>query len=154
MPFVSKIEARAYVRTTEVFERVVSAVLSIFPEHLRQSVLIESSKAEGQVGDTITIVSGALDGEEDCEAALDYLFGQMDRQSRRIIERSLDIRLDDQCIFFLRIDKQAAFQGLVRMANGQDVISVKLYFKHYPRCKPDEVLLVIEEKLKTAGGAV
>jgi RNA binding exosome subunit len=113
MPFVSKIEARAYARATEVSERVVSAVLSIFPEHLRQSVLTESSKAEGQVGDTITIVSGTLDGEEDCEATLDYLFGQMDRQSKRIIERSLDIRLEDQCIFFLRIDKQAAFQGLV-----------------------------------------
>jgi RNA binding exosome subunit len=129
-------------------------LLKFLNERLRQSVLIESSKAEGQVGDIITIVSGVLEGQEDCDATLDHLFGQMDRQSKKIIERSLAIRLDDQCVFFLRIDKQAAFQGLVRMANGQDVISVKLYFKQYPRCKPDDVILVVEERLRTAGGAV
>jgi RNA binding exosome subunit len=154
MPFVSKIETRAYARATEVSERVVSAVLSIFPERLRQSVLIKSSKAEGQVGDTITIVSGVLEGQEDCDVTLDHLFGQMDSQSKKIIERSLDIRLDDQCVFFLRIDKQAAFQGLVRMANGQDVITVKLYFKQHPRCKPNDVISVVEERLRTAGGTV
>jgi RNA binding exosome subunit len=153
MPFVNKIETRAYARATEVSDRVVSSILSIFPEHLRQIVLIETSRAEGQMGDTITIATGVLEGQDNCGPVLDYVFSQMDRQSLRTIERSLDIRLDEQCVFFLRIDKQAAFQGLVRMADGLDVISVRFYFRQYPRCNWDDVRLLIEDRLRTAGGA-
>jgi RNA binding exosome subunit len=154
MPFVNKIETRAYARATEISERVTAAIQSVFPEYLRQKLLISQSKAEGQAGDAIIIITATLEGQEDCEPVLRYIFEQMDSHSRRSMERSLDIRLDDNCIFFLRIDKQAAFLGNMKIADELDVISARFRFKQYPRCKREEVILLIESYLRTTGGLV
>lgn len=154
MPFVNKIEARAYARATEVLERVALSVQSVFPESLRQKLVMSRSKAEGQAGDAIIVITATLEGQENCEPVIDYVFEQMDSQSRRAVERSLDIRLDDDCIFFLRIDKQAAFLGIMKIAGESDLISARFHFKHYPRCKREEVLLLIENRLRSAGGSV
>lgn len=154
MPFVDKIEARAYARATEVLEKVVSSVQSVFPENLRQKLVMSKSKAEGQAGDTILVITATLEGQENCELVMDYVFNQMDNQSRRAIERSLDIRLDDDCVFFLRIDKQAAFLGSMRIAGESDLISARFHFKHYPGCKREEVIFLIDSHLRSAGGVV
>jgi len=154
MPFVSKIETRAYARATEVLERVTASVQSIFPEYLRQKLAITKSKAEGQAGDAIIVMTATLEGQENCESVLEYIFEQMDIHSRRAIERSLDIRLDDECVFFLRIDKQAAFLGNMKMTDESDLIRVKFHFKNHPRCKREEVILMIENRLRAAGGLV
>ena len=154
MPFVSKIETRAYARATEVLERVVASVQSIFPEHLRKKLTITKSKAEGQAGNAIIVINATLDGQKDCEPVMNYIFEQMDSNSRRAIERSLDIRLEEECVFFLRIDKQAAFLGNLKMADEADVISARFHFKHIPRCKREEVILLIESHLRAAGGLV
>ncbi|RDE11801.1 MAG: hypothetical protein C4K48_10950 [Candidatus Thorarchaeota archaeon] len=152
MPFVTKIETRAYARATEVSDRVAASIMFIFPERLRQKVSISMSDAEGQAGDAIVVISATLEGQEDCEGVLNYMLGQMDSLSLRALERSLDIRLDDKCILFLRIDKQAAFLGMMKLADDSDVISARFHFKQYPRCKREEVRLMIENRLRAAGG--
>jgi RNA binding exosome subunit len=154
MPFVSKIEARAFARATEVSERVTTSVQSIFPELLRQNLVISKSKAAGQSGDAILIITATLEGQKDCDSVLDYILKRMDSNSHRAIERSIDNRLDDDCIFFLRIDKQAAFLGNMKMADEADVISVRFHFKQHPRCKREEVMLFVEARLRAAGGFV
>lgn len=152
MPFVTKIEARAYARATEVSDRVAASIMFIFPERLRQKVSISMSNAEGQAGDAIVVISATLEGQEDCEGVLTYVLEQMDSHSLRALERSLDIRLDDKCTLFLRIDKQAAFLGMMKLADDSDVISARFHFKEYPRCKREEVRLMIENQLRSAGG--
>jgi RNA binding exosome subunit len=152
MPFVTKIEARAYARATEVSDRVAASIMFIFPERLRQKVSVSMSNAEGQAGDAIVVMSATLEGQEDCEGVLNYVLEQMDSHSLRALERSLDIRLDDKCILFLRIDKQAAFLGMMKLADGSDVVSARFHFKQYPRCKREEVKLLLENQLRVAGG--
>ena len=152
MPFVTKIEARAYARATEVSDRVAASIMFIFPERLRQKVSVSMSSAEGQAGDAIVVISATLEGQEDCEGVLNYVLEQMDSHSLRALERSLDIRLDDKCILFLRIDKQAAFLGVMKLADDSDVVSARFHFKQYPRCKREEVRLLLENQLRVAGG--
>jgi len=152
MPFVTKIEARAYARATEVSDRVAASIMFIFPERLRQRVSVSMSNAEGQAGDEIMVISATLKGQEDCEGVLNYILEQMDSHSLRALERSLDIRLDEKCILFLRIDKQAAFLGVMKLADDSDVISARFHFKQYPRCKREEVKLMLENQLRVAGG--
>lgn len=154
MPFVSKIEARAFARATEVSERVAIAIMSVFSEQLRQHVSITMSNAKGQAGDAIGIISATLEGKENCDGVLNRVLEQMDMQSLRALERSLDKRLDDQCIFFLRIDKQAAFLGKMKLADDADVVSARFHFKQYPHCERDDVMLVIESSLRACGESV
>jgi RNA binding exosome subunit len=150
MPFIHKIEARAYSRATEVSERVITAILNIFPEDVRRNVFLSEETAEGQSGDTITIISGLLDKKEECETSLDVLFRQMDKKDLRAIKRTLDLRVDTSCVCFLRIDKQGAYLGKLRLADSADVIRVMIHFKDSPRCKQNDAIKLIEERLQSA----
>lgn len=148
MPFIRKIEARAYARATEITERVTNAVLNVFPEEIRQNVMIKEEKAEGQSGDNILIITGLLDNSEDCELTFDFILNNMKKIDRGTIRRSLDLRLDENCVFFLRIDKQGAFLRKVLLANNADVIRVRVYIKDSPRCKPENAMHFIEQRLQ------
>jgi len=150
MPFIRKIEARAYSRATEISERVASAICGIFPENIRHKIAISEERAEGQSGDSISIVSGLLDTREDCEISFDFMLKGMEKKDRRSIKRTLDLRLNNNCVFFLRIDKQGAFLGKIRLADNADVIRARIYFRDSPRCKKRDAISLIEKRLQEA----
>ena len=148
MPFIRKIEARAYARVTEITERVTDAVLNVFPEDLRQNVLVTEERAEGQSGDKIFIITGVLDNSEECDRTFSFILNSMKKSDHGTIKRSLDLRLDDNCVFFLRIDKQGAFLGKIRLADNADVIRAQIYSKDSPKCKPEDAIHLIEQRLQ------
>lgn len=150
MPFIRKIEARAYSRVTEISERVSTAILGVFPENVRQNVSVSEEKTRGQSGDAISIVSGLLENRDDCETTFDFILKQLEKSDLRAIKRSLDLRLDSHCVFFLRIDKQGAYLGKIRLANKTDVIRARFYFRDSPRCKKKDAVLLIEKRLQDA----
>ncbi len=151
MPFISKIEARAYARATEVLKRVETALIQIFPEKFRSSISIETTFVEGQAGDVISIVRGTLENKEQCKDVFDSILKDLKTEGRRALERSIDLRLDENCVFFLRIDKQAAFLGTLKMNNEVDVISIRIYFRDYPRCKRKDAIQMIKYHIQEVG---
>lgn len=151
MPFISKIEARAYARATEIVERIETAVSNIFPKKIRPKISMQTTTAEGQSGNSILIVSGLIEGRENCDAILDFILGEMRLESQRALRRSIDLRLDDNCVFFLRIDKQAAYLGELKLTDNADVISIRFHFRNYPRSRREEVIQMIEDRLQVAG---
>ena len=148
MPFISKIEARAYARATEITERVSTAILGIFPENIRQNVSFSEEKAEGQSGDSISIISGILKNRDECEITFDFILKHLEKSDRRGIKRSLDLRLNNNSVFFLRIDKQEAFLGKMKLANNTDIIRARFYIRDRPRCKKKDAILLIEKRLE------
>ena len=147
MPFIRKIEARAYARATEVTDRVADAILNVFPEETRQNVIITGERVEGQSGDEIVIFTGFLDSTEDCELTFDYILNNLKKSDRGTLRRTLDLRLSEKCVSFLRIDKQGAFLEKIRLADNADVIRARIYFKDSPRCKPEDAIHFIEQRL-------
>ena len=152
MPFVAKIEARAYSRATEVSERVVTAILNLYPVEFRDSVGFETTKVQGQSGDDIIIVVSTLEDRTGSEATLDYIFKKFEERDYRLLLNSLSRRLEKGCTFFIRIDKQEAFLDNIVLARGPDVISIQFHLQQYPRCKPEEALKMLEDRLHAAGG--
>jgi RNA binding exosome subunit len=151
MTFVAKIEARAFSLATELSQRVESAILNLFPEEFRKEVEMSVTKAEGHSGYDIQIVVARLKKERGCEPTLDYIFTGFDNRNRRRVRNSLHRRLNENCLFFLRIDKQAAFLGKIALADGPDVISVKINIKQYPKCKQEDAMTMLENRLQAAG---
>ena len=152
MSFVAKIEARAFSRATEITDRVVEAVLNLYPENFRENVEFGVTKVEGQSGDEILIVESILDSESGCEATLDHIFEKLEIRDRRRLGNSLDRRLDQNCIFFVRIDKQAAFIDSIELAKGPDVISIQIHIRQYPKCKQNDAIAMLKERLRAVGG--
>jgi len=152
MTFVAKIEARAYSRVTELPERVESAVLNVFPEEFRKDVIVSFSKAEGHSGYAIQIIEASLKNRDGCESTLDRMFSSFDDRDRQRVRNSLPQRLNENCLFFLRIDKQLAFLDKLKLADGPDVISVRMDIKRQPKCKQEDAIELLENRLKKAGG--
>jgi len=152
MSFVAKIEARAYSRATEVPDRVVVAILNLFPEGVRELVFFEASKVEGHSGDEILIIESILEDKESCETTLDYIFERLEKRDQRHLLNSLSRRIERNCTLFVRIDKQAAFLDDIVLAKGPDVISVQVHIRKYPRCKQDDAKKMLEDRFRAAGG--
>jgi len=149
---LAPLEARAYSRATEVSERVVAAILNLYPEKFRELVELESTKVEGQSGDVILVVESKLKDKIGSEATLDYIFGKLKENDRRRLGNSLTDRIDKNCLFFVRIDKQAAFLDDIVLAKGPDVISIQIHIRQYPRCRQEDVRTMLEDRLRAAGG--
>ena len=98
------------------------------------------------------IVVAKLGKKTWCEATLDYIFSSFDERDRRRVQNSLLRRLNVNCLFFLRIDKQAAFLGKIALADGPDVISVRIDIKQYPKCRQEDAKIMLEKRLQAAGG--
>ncbi len=152
MTFVAKIEARAYSRATELPERVESAILNLIPEEFRKDVEVNTTYVEGHSGDDIQIIKVQLNNRAGSEATLDYIFNSFDDRDRRRVHNSLLLRLNANCLFFLRIDKQAAFQGKIILADGPDVISVRIDIRKIPKCRQEDAKIMLENRLQAAGG--
>ncbi len=154
MSFVAKVEARTYSRATEMSERVVTAILNLYPEKFRDSVEVESTKVEGQSGDEILIIEATLDDKVWSEATLDYIFGKFEERDCRRLQNSLTRRLDKNCVLFIRIDKQEAFLGNIVLARDPDVISVQIHIRQYPRCNLEDAMKMLEDRLRAVGGDI
>ena len=152
MSFVAKVETRAYSRATEVSDKVIEAILNLYPEKFRELVEFESTKVEGQSGDRILIVGSMLKDKEGCETTLDYILGKFEERDHRRLTNSLTRRIDRNCIFFIRIDKQAAFLDEIVLENGPDVIIVKIHIRQYPKCRLEDAITMVKDRLRETGG--
>ena len=52
---------------------------------------------------------------------------------------TIDLRVDDESFFYMRLDKQEAYLGNPMLNNGEDVISVKGKIKSYPQNRENAV---------------
>jgi RNA binding exosome subunit len=152
MSFVAKVEARAYSRATEVPDRVAEAILNLYPERFRELVEFELTEVEGHSGDDFLIVESKLKDKAGCEATLDHIIGRLESRDRRRLRNSLSYRIEKNCQFFVRIDKQAAFLDDIVLAKGPDVISVRIHIRQYPRCRQEDAMKMLEDHLRAAGG--
>jgi RNA binding exosome subunit len=139
MSFVERIEARAYSRATEVSSRVKEALIRVFPEEVHPELAITVTKTEGHNQNPIDVLVAVLKGRKDCARAFAFLLGQLSSDDVDHLTDSLEQRLDDSCRLFLRIDKQEAYLGRLRLAQGPDVVSVQVHMRNYPRCSAVDV---------------
>lgn len=152
MSFVAKIEARAYSRATEILDRVSEAILNLFPEEFHELVGFVSTEVEGHSGDEIVIIEAILKDKIGCQATMEYIFGKLVDRDRKRLRNTLSQRLENNCQFFVRIDKQAAFLDDIALAKGPDVISVRIHIRQYPKCRQEDALKMLEDHLRATGG--
>ncbi|MFB3765792.1 MAG: RNA-binding domain-containing protein [Methanotrichaceae archaeon] len=132
-----RITFRAFVAATEAEERVYKA-LSIFVP--LDSIIFTAAK--GHFGNDITILEATLK-KKDGLIFFRILREQLPREDLLRLRRELSARIDDASHFHIRLDKQAAYKGLVRLTDSKDAIDVTASIATYPANR--------EEALRIAG---
>jgi RNA-binding protein len=150
MSYFAKVEARAFSRATEIVERVNAAVLNIFPEDLHNKVQVTITATEGYNQIPIIVIAARTGDKTSSEAAGNYLLRALSPNDREALMATIRQRLDDRCILFIRLDKQAAYLGHLQLATEPDVISAQVHIRQYPRCNQEKAITFIQERLATA----
>lgn len=117
---------RASVHATESDNRVKIA-LSLFLFDNK----INETQTEGHFGNPITLLHGQIKGK-DCTRFIDILKSSLPEYELEKLRNERCERIDDECCFHIRFDKQAAFEGQVRLATTADTITAKIKLKAYP----------------------
>ncbi|MEN2999892.1 MAG: RNA-binding domain-containing protein [Acidilobaceae archaeon] len=122
---ISSVEARVYVHATERREKVLKALLEVFPPELREKASIDAEELEGHHGNTIEVLTATL---KEGEAAFRYLLSRLDELDRARLKATLGARVDKGGDLFLRLSKQEAFLGRLALEDSDDVVRVRFSF--------------------------
>ena len=101
---------------------VEAAIRSLLPDEYE----VERSTSEGFHGDRIVVLSARVENADDVRHVLSKLASLPDVEE---VLGELDQRVDDNCAFYLTLDKQAAFRGDVRRGDG---ITLRAKVEAYP----------------------
>ena len=119
---------RATAHPTEDVERVRAAVQRLAGlDDEAFAAATEASVMESHHGASITLVETTLHRARDIRAALERLVPERGRLADEV-----DARTDDDGVFYLRFDKQAASAGAVVPTRGEDAIQVRMKPEVHP----------------------
>ncbi|MFO8113874.1 MAG: RNA-binding protein [Halorubrum sp.] len=136
------VDLRTFSYATEDEKRVEDALRTFLPEDTE----LDRVENVGHHGDRIVVLSARIENADGMRHVLDRLAGLDDVD--RVIDE-LDQRVDDNCALFLRVDKQAAFRGDVRLGPG---ITVRAKVEAYPAKKEAAVENARETLSRLADG--
>ena len=105
------VDLRTFCYATEDEKRVEAALRTFLPEDTE----IDRDATEGHYGDRILVFSVRLERADDVRHVLSKLteLGSFDR-----LLSELEDRIDENCAFFIQLDKQAAYRGDVELGDG------------------------------------
>ena len=116
------IDLRTFCYATEDEKRVEEAIRAFLPEEFD----LDRMANTGHHGDRIVVLSARVENADAMRHVLDRL-AELNDIDRMMDE--LDERVDDNCSFFMRLDKQAAFQDEIRLGDG---ITLRAKVEAYP----------------------
>jgi RNA binding exosome subunit len=104
-------DLRGFCYATEDEERVERAIRHYLPEEYP----VERDTSEGHHGDEIVVLSARVDNADDVRHVMEKVLEAGERD--RIIDE-IEERVDDDCSFHLRLDKQEAYSGISALGEG------------------------------------
>ncbi|MFC4541998.1 RNA-binding protein [Halosolutus amylolyticus] len=129
------VDLRTFCYATEDEKRVEEALRTFLPDSDEddEPFEIERAESEGHYGDRILVLSARVENADDVRHVLSRL-ADLEEFERLIDE--LDDRVTENTELFLRLDKQAAFEGTVRLGDG---ITFRAKVEAYPAKKEQAV---------------
>ena len=123
----ASLHARAFSHATENLDKVKRAMENVLGE-----TELKVSRTEGTHGNPITVLEASIEDSDE----ISCLFGRMSEDDLARLLTTMRNRIDNGCNLFIRIDKQEAYKGGVRLATNDDVISIRLRVLAFPaRCE-------------------
>ena len=123
------VDLRTFCYATEDEPRVEAALKYFLPDDYP----IDRETGEGHHGDPIVVLSARVENADDVR----HVVGKVrELDDLETVLDELDQRVDEDCAFYLKLDKQAAFRGEVRRGEG---ILLRAKVEAYPAKKPAAV---------------
>jgi len=124
---VAYIDVRFSVHATEDLDKVINAVHQVFPADHIDDIAFKKKALRGHYGNPITLFDTRIRKKAIVEALVDHLFSSLNEQDKESLLREIDQHVEEGSLY-IRLDKQAAFQGEMRLCRS-DPIRVRIRFR-------------------------
>ncbi len=144
------INLRVIAHSTEDLSRVRAALefflLNAFDKsrNVVTEDLVEVTELEGHYGNSFVMLSSSITRKSDSVRLARFIRDNMSPEDVNVLRSEMPDRLDDDQLFHLRFDKQAAFFGKLVLSSSSDAIKVKVKIATYPRDRLQAGLIVEE----------
>ncbi len=126
---IEHVELSTHVHATESELKVVRALLNLLPPQYRDGINIMRSGGQGHFGNDIDTIKVQFKGQDALQIA-QHILKTVDQLDKEIILVTINSRFSDGKLY-LRFNKQLAYNGVVRLDDGDDVIKVIIRFNHW-----------------------
>ncbi len=124
---VREVEISAFSHATEDEDKVEKAIKNLLPEENRDLWLTRKT-LKGYHGDPITIVAGKIRTKKGATGVLRRVVQELSSLDQQRLLDELEERLDDGGNLYIRLDKQNAYLGKVRLLET-DPVKMKFRFR-------------------------
>jgi len=128
---VSAVEISAITHATEDPSRVEAAASLAIPKELAGAIKFSRSHALGHYGNPITVIRAKLTRRKHIDLYIRELASLLDEEQKRELGLTIRGQIDESGSMYVRLDKQAAYQGRVRFAS-RDPVRIKIRFVGWP----------------------
>lgn len=125
---IISLNLRTSVHATEVSERVVKALMELLPEDLRSNVTVEVETHEGYYGNPIEVLTVNIRDPQEASRTLNYILSRLGEHGRRLLDKTLEDRVESNGDLYFRVNKQKAYLGSLEVDEGDDVVRVHVRF--------------------------
>ena len=135
---IHHITFRVFSHATEDEVKVHDALTFIaLANHAIDTERIEIDKIEnsGHYGEPLSIISVKVTRNKDCVTILDFVRSSLSEAEISHLISGIDELIDDGCTFYLRFDKQAASEGILKICESSAAIACRIKVKVYPAKK-------------------
>ena len=108
------------------------------------SKLFEEIQAEGHHGNPITILSVQLKRKADCLGFAHFVRERFSEEDVERLREEMPERLDNDQVFHLRFDKQAAYLQQVKLTDSSDAVIAKVKIESNPKNR-EKAGAIVEE---------
>lgn len=120
-------ELTAFAHATEEPDRVKQALLNSLPGDSRGELegWVTTALLKGYYGNPILVFKLRVEEPEKASVVLRWIIENLPPEDVALLNRTLEQRIDGSGHLYIRLDKQQAFLGRIRVYDGDDVIRVK-----------------------------
>ena len=139
-PSIAYVDIRFFAHATEDLDKVVKAVQNILPSDHVEDITFNRSKLEGHYGNPITIFETRIKDKEMIRALVENLSANLSSLDKEELDREIR-RCVEKGNLYIRLDKQAAFQGKIKLVTS-DPIRIRIRFR---KSKIEDIIEVCRE---------
>jgi RNA binding exosome subunit len=124
---IAYVDIRFCAHATEDQDKVMKAVYNIFSADQSVELTFNTSSVEGHYGNPITFFETRIKDKETVRALVENLSANLSSLDKNELGRELH-RCVEKGSLYLRLDKQAALQGKIKLVTS-DPIRIRIRFK-------------------------
>ena len=127
---IAWVEYEGSVHATEDFEKVSTAFRNLLPPTLND-VTLQQTELRGYHGNPVIFLNLRIENRDQIFKLMTHLSTIFNHAEKQKLAREVTQRIDPDNIFYLRVDKQKAYQGELIPAQGDNTILIKVKFRQY-----------------------